>query len=170
MQQGCLMDWYPWYPADFERDTLHLSLAEEGAYRRLIDKYMTVVRGPLPDDDVALARMIGVSVEVWQTVAVKVRSFFRAKEGVLRHKRCEQELDAQKTRLKRFSERGKKAAFAKYSNPKYMGPRRMLVPPTIHNIYKNEPSALGAEGSSEEEENGVASSELARVVRGKWSK
>jgi uncharacterized protein YdaU (DUF1376 family) len=130
------MDWYPWYPADFERDTLHLTLAEEGAYRRLIDKYMVVVRGALPDDDVALARMIGVSVETWQSVAVKVRSFFRAKDGVLRHKRCEQELAFQCARKERFSARGKKAAFAKYSNPNYMRPSSMLIPATVHNIAK----------------------------------
>ena len=163
------MDWYPWYPTDFKRDTYRLTLAEDGAYRRLIDEYM-ILRGPLPDDDAALSRILGVSFEEWQIVAPNVRSFFKAKDGVLRHKRCEQELGSQNARLKRFSERGKKAAFAKYSNPKYLSPRRMLIPATVHNIDKTTTEYGAEKGPSDEEKKGLVSSELANIVRGKWVK
>lgn len=159
------MDWYPWYPTAFKRKTYRLTLAEDGAYRRLIDEYMTL-RGALPDDDNALARILGVSLEEWQAVAPKVRSFFRSKDEGLRHKRCEEELAAQNAKMKRYSERGKKAAFAKYSNPNWLPARRMLVPATIHKKDITTTESGAAKGSSEG--NGIASSELASIVSKKW--
>ena len=123
------MDWYPWYPLDFRHKTYHLSLAQDGAYRRLIDEYM-LTRRPLPDNDMALARILGIGLDEWLTIAGIVRQFFRPSNDLLFHKRCDQELRAQNMRSERFSERGKKAAFAKYSKINGMPPRRMLVPAT----------------------------------------
>lgn len=126
------MDWFPWYPTDFKRDTYHLTLAEDGAYRRLIDEYM-ITRKPLPNNDHALARILGIGIDEWMKIHATVISFFRVNDGKLRHKRCDRELAAQDRRQERFSERGKKAAFAKYSKINGQGPRRMLLPPTLHN-------------------------------------
>lgn len=109
------LDWYPFYTADFRRDTLHLTLAEEGAYRRLIDEYM-VSKGPLPDDDRVLARIIGVSFEEWTAVAKSVRTFFHTTNGKLQHKRCEKELHAQAKRVQEKKEHAQKAARAKWKN------------------------------------------------------
>ena len=88
------MEWFPWYPALYRSDTMHLTLAEDGAYRRLIDEYM-VTRSPLPDNDAALARIIGISVNDFPAIAAQIRGFFSAKNGYLRHKRCDIELDRQ---------------------------------------------------------------------------
>jgi uncharacterized protein YdaU (DUF1376 family) len=126
------VQWYPWYPIDFRRDTLRLTFAEDGAYRRLIDEYM-VLRGPLPDDDAVLARLLGVGLSEWMEVAPTVRQFFRAKDGTLHHKRCEREIAAQNRRNERFSNRGKKAAFARHSKINGVDARRMLVYATEHN-------------------------------------
>jgi uncharacterized protein YdaU (DUF1376 family) len=126
------VDWYPFYPTDFRRDTLHLSFAEDGAYRRLIDEYM-ILRGPLPDDDAALARLLGVGLAEWMSVAGVVRKYFKAKNGRLNNPRCDRELAAQLRQNERYSQRGKKAAFAKYSKTNGLSPRRMLVPTTVHN-------------------------------------
>src|SRR5215469_8498231 len=68
------MKWFPWYPLEHRRDTYKLSLTEDGAYRRLIDEYM-VNREPLPDDDAALARILGVSSEDWLAVANSIDLF-----------------------------------------------------------------------------------------------
>jgi len=130
------MKWFPWYPLEHRRDTYKLSLTEDGAYRRLIDEYM-VNREPLPDDDAALARILGVSSEDWLAVANSIRPFFKSQNGRLVHKRCECELRAQDHRAERYSERGKKAAFAKYSRPNDLNARRMLVPATRHNITRH---------------------------------
>jgi uncharacterized protein YdaU (DUF1376 family) len=106
--------WYPWHIGDYAHDTPHLTLAEDGAYRRLIDAYM-VQREPLPDNDRALARLAGVGLDEWMAVATNVRAFFRARDGILFHKRCEQELRAQELYSQKQSEKGKKGAFARYS-------------------------------------------------------
>lgn len=161
------MEWFPWYPADFERDTYHLTLAQDGAYRRLIDKYM-ILREALPDDDAALARIIGVGFEEWVSVAPVVRKFFRAKDGKLTHKRCAAELRAQELRFGRHSERGKKAAFAKWSKINHKPARSMLADPTL-TLSKNISSENGAlkEGLSGKKSSVPVSAELAqKIARG----
>ena len=66
------MKWFPWHPVEHKRDTYKLLLSEDGAYRRLIDEYM-VNREPLPDDDGALARILGVGLDDWLAISTKVR-------------------------------------------------------------------------------------------------
>lgn len=163
-----MMDWYPWNPTRFKRKTYRLSLAEDGAYRRLIDEYM-ITGVPLPDDDRALARILGVSLEEWSAVAPAVRKFFRPKGDVLKQETCDETLAAQERTKERFSARGKKAAFAKYSNPNYMRPSRMLVPARVDKIAKSSPSEYASEGSAEEEKKdpGIASPALVRTMQQK---
>ena len=162
-----MMDWYPWNPTRFKRKTYRLSLAEDGAYRRLIDEYM-MTRAPLPDDDRALARILGVSLEEWAAVSPAVRQFFKPKDGILSQKTCDEELRAQERRKERFSARGKKAAFAKYSNPNYMRPSRMLIPATVHNIAKTSSEyEAPREGVIEEKNTGVASPALVHAMQQK---
>src|SRR6185369_1228132 len=48
--------WYPHYPGDYGRDTAHLSLAQHGAYRLLLDHYYATST-PLPTDPAALYRV-----------------------------------------------------------------------------------------------------------------
>jgi len=50
------MHWYPRFMDDYDRDTQHLSLVENGAYGRLLDYYYQK-RKPLPLDEVALFRI-----------------------------------------------------------------------------------------------------------------
>jgi len=108
------LPWYPWHIDDYAHDTRHLTLAEHGAYRLLIDCYMQQ-REPLPDNDRALARIIGVGLDEWLAVASNVRAFFHVRNGVLKHKRCEQELRAQELQFQKRSERAKKGVFARLS-------------------------------------------------------
>jgi uncharacterized protein YdaU (DUF1376 family) len=51
--------YFSWYPTIYQQDNQHLTLAEDGAYRRLLDYYM-LTRAPLPSDDRALSRIVGV--------------------------------------------------------------------------------------------------------------
>ena len=108
------MDWYRWHPELYEADTLHLSLAEDGAYRRLIDAYMRL-RVPLPDDDRQLARLIGVGLGEWTELAPVLRAFFRQARGTLRHKRCDIELDRQDKDATKRSEKASHAAASRWS-------------------------------------------------------
>jgi len=102
------MDWYPWYPALYKADTLDLTLEQDGAYRRLIDHYMET-RLPLPDDNNALARIIGISPKDFRAIAKQLRSKFKAIAGELHSKRCDIELNRQDSLSKKRSEVAKAA-------------------------------------------------------------
>ena len=167
------MKWFPWYPIDYRRDTLSLSFAEDGAYRRLIDEYM-ILREPLPDDDIALARLLGVGLSEWQAVAPAVRRYFKARGGKLHHKRCEEEIAAQIRRNQGFSKRGKKAAFTRWSKINGLDARRMHVPATIQYIRSLEESQSVAtpvdnvdKPQAAFEKVRVSSPQLEAIVRGK---
>lgn len=123
-------DWYPFFVVDYRRDTYHLSLEEDGAYRRLIDEYM-VTRQPLPNDDAALARIVGIPKTEWTRLAVKVRRFFRARNDKLWHKRCELELRAQNHRHNRRREKAQKAGMANAFKIKMLRSTRDLGSSTL---------------------------------------
>jgi uncharacterized protein YdaU (DUF1376 family) len=89
-----MADWYPFYPLHYRKDTHHFTLAEHGAYRKLLDEYM-MQGGPLPADAKALAHICGCSAEDWEAVAVSVVAKFKNRDGKLFHKRCEDELMVQ---------------------------------------------------------------------------
>lgn len=103
------LDWYPWEPLAFRKKTLHLTLEQDGAYRRLIDEYM-IQRGPLPAGDVALSRMLGVSVEHWHSIKPAILAFFEERDGKLVHGRCEEEILEQEAKGALRSDRAKAAA------------------------------------------------------------
>jgi uncharacterized protein YdaU (DUF1376 family) len=107
------LDWYPWYAAHYRRDTLHLTLAEDGAYRRLIDEYMAR-GGPLPDDDTALARILGTTIQEWLSVAPKIRPFFRKSGDVLKNPRCDKELHARAMHVHSKRINARKAAASRW--------------------------------------------------------
>lgn len=112
------MEWFPWYPALYKADTMHLTAEQDGIYRRLIDHYMET-RTPLLDNDAGLARVAGVSLDCWNTHAATIRAFFKADtRGFLRHKRCDAELSAQDRRTKSQSQKGKNGAKKRWEKTK----------------------------------------------------
>jgi uncharacterized protein YdaU (DUF1376 family) len=106
------MDYYRFFPVLYQADTLHLTLAQDGAYRRLIDHYMTS-RQPLPDNDAALARIAGCTLSEWAEIAPIIRPFFKPRNSVLSHKRCDAELAWQDNRQKIRSEIAQKGVDAR---------------------------------------------------------
>ncbi len=83
--------WYPHYVRDFKAKTGHLSLAERGAYRALMDEYWER-QGPLPSDERALCRMIGAFPDEWEEIRENVLSFFEVRDGYLHHSRIDEEM------------------------------------------------------------------------------
>lgn len=112
------MDWYPRSPMDFFKRTLGWSLAERGAYSCLIDAYY-MFGEPLPDDDASLAALLGVQIEEWLPLSVRVRSKFQVIDGFLRHERCDSELEIQ-------AEKGTKKAASSRENGKLGGRPKLL--------------------------------------------
>lgn len=107
------MDWYPHYIDDFDADTLHLTLAEDGAYCRLLRWYYKNER-PLPTDPVALAGICRVSVEQWNDLAPRIAPLFvtrdatKSKASVMHHKRCDSVILKQNRRRKDWKARQEK--------------------------------------------------------------
>lgn len=99
------MQWYPHYIDDYDADTLTLTLAEDGAYRRLLAWYYKNER-PLPDDDKALASIVRITPEEWSMIAPRLRPLFKPNGGTsLHHKRCDAVLRAQAKKRKDGRER-----------------------------------------------------------------
>jgi uncharacterized protein YdaU (DUF1376 family) len=131
------MDWYPFYFTLYEQDTMHLNPYQDGCYRRLIDHYMKT-RAPLPDNDTALARIVGDSEANWVAMAsLLVRPFFRAQSGRLFHTKCDEILDDQDNRTNKLSVSGKKGAEKRWSKIKYID-----SPPNGHPIATPMGSAI----------------------------
>lgn len=96
--------WFPFTPAKWREDTMHLTAEQEGIYFRLTLHYMET-GGALPDNDIALARIAGVSADVFIKSAEVVKNFYRKSGEKLTHKRCELILKEQAERKKSYSDR-----------------------------------------------------------------
>lgn len=79
--------WMPLYIGDYLADTRRLSLAEHGAYMLLIMEYWR--NGSLPNDDVKISRILGISHKEWLTMRDNISEFFH--DG-WQHKRIDEEL------------------------------------------------------------------------------
>lgn len=77
---------------DYAKDTAHLSMLEDGAYRRLLDVYYTRETPlPLPLADLCrLARAITAAER--KAVQTVLQEFFEESPGGWRHKRCDFEI------------------------------------------------------------------------------
>ena len=112
------MDFYRWNISKYREKTYHLNPYQDGCYRRLIDTYMET-RKPLPDNDYALARICGISIDDWMLHAASiVRAFFKQRSGMLFHETCDEELDYQDKRRKFASAKATKAANTRHNKNK----------------------------------------------------
>lgn len=82
------MHYYQFHIGDFRSATLHLSNAEELAYRRLIDWYYDT-ETPIPLDTQWVSRRLRVGIEDLQSV---LKDFFQETENGWIHSRCDAEI------------------------------------------------------------------------------
>lgn len=102
--------YFSWFPTIFAADTQHLTLAEDGAYRRLIDHYMVTRAGPL-DNDAALARIVGIGLDEWMKIQAVVKSFFKPdpnRTGYLLHSVCQELIEKDAERIQFAKANGSK--------------------------------------------------------------
>jgi uncharacterized protein YdaU (DUF1376 family) len=77
---------------DYLKDTMHLSLAEDGAYGRLMDIYYSR-EAPLPRDLPTVYRMARATTKNDKAAVLAVlKEFFTATPDGYRHERCDQEV------------------------------------------------------------------------------
>jgi len=80
--------------ADFRKDTTHLTLLEQGVYRRLLDQYYLDEK-PLCADHAVLMRAHCVrSADERQALENVLQDFFVRSDAGYRHKRCDVEIEA----------------------------------------------------------------------------
>lgn len=86
------MIYYKHYIGDYQRHTGHLTLVQDGAYRRMMDHYYSTEE-PLPASPDALYRICG-AMEKKEREAVDfiAKSFFTEVAGHLHHQRIDEEI------------------------------------------------------------------------------
>lgn len=114
--------WFPFYATDWLSDerVRMLSLTAKGAYIDLLCNQW--VEGSIPDDDLRLSRLLGISLKEWMEISQEVRQFFvDNSDGRLENKRLAQERDARLRHHKRLSTSGKAGAKVKHNKHHYNG-------------------------------------------------
>lgn len=107
--------WMPLYWGDYAKDTGHLSAAHHGAYLMLIKHYWSQ-GAPLVSDDSVLWRIACAnSLAHWRKLKPVVLAFFVQDGNLLRHRRIDAELENATGRMKKASDKAKKAAVARWT-------------------------------------------------------
>lgn len=84
------LNYYEHHLGDYLKDTLGLSMLQEGAYRRLLDAYYSREQG-IPKDQAYLVARASSKAEK-SAVDFVLKSFFKLSGGIWRKDRCDQEI------------------------------------------------------------------------------
>lgn len=102
------MNYYSHHIGDYLTDTAHLSILEDGAYRRLMDRYYSTEM-PISADESALFRVLRArSPDEQEAVRVVLKEFFDLTEAGWTHKRCDAEIEAFKAKSGKAAEAANK--------------------------------------------------------------
>lgn len=112
------MNYYSHHIGDYTTDTAHLSLLEDGAYRRLMDRYYTT-EAPLPADDTLFRVVRARSPDEQEAVRVVLAEFFDLTDAGWTHKRCDAEIEAFKAKSGKAADAANKR-WSKSSNANAM--------------------------------------------------
>ena len=135
------MKWYKFAAAEYQIKTIHLSDAEDLAYRRLLDMaYLS--EKPIPLDTGLVSRRIRIDQDIVDQV---LSEFFEKTESGYRNRRVEEEVLAYQTIIER-NLKGAKAAAEKAAERAAQGVKRRS-PRTLNEPSRNLDGNL--EGSSE---------------------
>ena len=135
------MKWYKFAAAEYQIKTIHLSDAEDLAYRRLLDMAYLSER-PIPLDTSLVSRRIRIDQDIVDQV---LSEFFEKTESGFRNRRVEEEVLAYQTIIER-NLKGAKAAAEKAAERAAQGVKRRS-PRTLNEPTRNHDGSL--EGSSE---------------------
>lgn len=100
------MNYFEFYPGDYLRDTTRLTLAEHGAYLRLLMAYYSDEQ-PLPAENDALFRIVSAQNSAEKSAVLKVADLFFpvTRDGVRRNGRADEEIAKAGTRMESKGER-----------------------------------------------------------------
>ena len=101
------MNYYKRNMGDYARDTGHLSLAEDGAYNRMLDFYYASEK-PLPKERAEIYRRVRARSKADQAaVDTCLRDFFEQRDDGWHHKRCDEEIAVMQHKADTNRENGK---------------------------------------------------------------
>jgi uncharacterized protein YdaU (DUF1376 family) len=117
--------WYPFFPGDYARDTAHLTLAEHGAYRLLLDHYYSTGR-PIPADMERAFRICrAFTPELQGSVRSVLEQFFTETPEGWRNQRADRQIEKQQRVSAKYAARAKNAATARWEHASSI-PQAML--------------------------------------------
>lgn len=99
--------WFPFYVSDYLRDTRHLTTEQHGAYLLLLMDCWSK-RGPLPDNDAALATIVGRPVRAWRQMRPVIEPYFTVSDGQWVSPRMMREIERSKEISEKRKEAGKR--------------------------------------------------------------
>lgn len=135
--------WYSHYIADYDQDTVDLTLLQHGAYRRLMDHYYRL-GGPLPANASVLHRVCSASTKAErEAVNYCLSRFFAVTNGFFVQRRIERELK----KMADISQKRAKAAMQMHSKSSAKAPANAH---TLHTSHFTEDKNLSATHSSDE--------------------
>lgn len=112
------MNYYEHHLGDYLRDTAHLSMLEDGAYRRLIDAYY-IRETPLPVEARDVFRLVRAqSKQDREAVETVLREFFHLTDAGWVHHRCDREIG----RFREKSEKAKASIRARWEKARAAAP------------------------------------------------
>lgn len=124
------LPYMPLYVDDYEADTAHLTLVEDGIYSRLLRLCWRTPRCRMPNDIEWISRKVRVSSdEEMASLKSILNEFFTVRKGSIFSKRLMSEYDRATTTSQKRKEAGKSGGFAKALKNKRNGPSSATVLP-----------------------------------------
>lgn len=103
------MPYFPMYPADFEADTSHLTLEEDGAYNRLLRLMWLTPGCSIPDDEAWIIRRMRLDhVTFSRVVAPLIEEFLSRRNGRIFSDRLQREFKKADETSRKRSNAGKR--------------------------------------------------------------
>lgn len=138
----------PYYVDDFEADTPHLGLEEDGAYNRLLRLCWRSPECSIPDDPAWIQRRMRVDVDTYnRVVAPLLTEFFSRDKGRIWQKRQRQEYTYVTAMVSRRKEAGAKGGYAKSLRRKEIDPSNTTVLP-VANVWQKPSKPLASTSTS----------------------
>lgn len=128
------MHYYKFNIKDWTRDTAHLSVEEEGVYRRLLDHYYESEQ-PIPSETQPVIRRLRLKGHE-EAMQVVLSEFFTLESDGYRHKRCDDEIAKYHAKASANRENGKRGGRPKDADEPKKNPDGFQLEPTDNLNHK----------------------------------
>lgn len=128
------MHYYKFNIKDWTRDTAHLSVEEEGVYRRLLDHYYESEQ-PIPSETQPVIRRLRLKGHE-EAMRVVLSEFFTLESDGYRHKRCDDEIAKYHAKASANRENGKRGGRPKDADEPIENPDGFQLEPTDNLNHK----------------------------------